>query len=252
MTRTSYLRVYLPLTDFTGLQTHVVQDSELLSNSRYGLIGEPLTDDGLLAEWNGERYMCPRNAHLRVLQGVLAFHNAFADHGSRLIIPEATARLAAEELERIHRSRPDVRSHILTSAWHVPPRWFLAFAPDEREIIDHGQVAVRYRTRRLSASGRLQRALDALERAGFTSSITGEIEELAEWLAEFREDALVELDYGSVAAMFTDQDLVTDDSVEEIWESVEALEAGDLMEARNRYIEMATKWSEAMAVGFNS
>jgi len=252
MTRTSYLRVYLPLAEFGGLEPHVSHPDCELRENQFGLVCEPLTDDGLLAEWLGERYMCPRNAKLRVLQGVLAFHNAFEEHGARLIIPESTARIAAEKLEQLQRGRPGMRSYILTSAWHVPPRWFLAFAPDEKEVLDGGRLAVRYRTRRLSATGRLRRALEALHSAGFTSNITSEIEELAAWLNEFPEDALVELDYGSVADMFGDQDLVTDDSAEGIWDSVEALESGDLAAARNRYIEMASKWSAAMAVGFNS
>ena len=253
MTRTSYLRVYLPLAELSQLEPHESDQAGNLRASRFGLLGEPLTDDGLLVEWFGERYMCPRNTRLRVLQGVLAFHNAFEEMGARLIVPESAARLAAEELDGLRRSRPELRSYILTSAWHVPPRWFLAFDRDEKELIDDGgSVAVRYRTRRLSATGRISRALDALNDAGFNSDITAEIEELAEWMAEFPEDALVELDYGSVAEMFHPQDLVTDDSAEEIWESVEALEAGDLVEARNRYVEMASKWSMAMAVGFNS
>ncbi len=247
----AYLRVYRPLGDFTGLKAHMSEPQLGLCQSRFGLLNESLTEDGLVTEWDGERYMCPRHTHLRVLEGVLAFHNALGENG--LIIPEATARVAAGELARLMDRRPELRSHILTSPWHVPPRWFLAFSGDERELLESGAgVSLRYRTRRLSASGRLRRAMAALERVGFADAVIGEIDDLSDWLSDFREDALVELDYGTVARMFPDEDLVLDDSAAQIWEAVEALEAGDLVSARTLYIGMAARWSEAMAVGFHS
>lgn len=253
MTRTSALRVYLPLTEFTSLDPHVDDAHGALRESAFGLISEPLAEDGLLTDWHGERFMCPRNARLRMLQGVLAFHSAYGDAGGRLIIPENVAHLAAEELDRIYHQRPHLRSHILTSAWHVPPRWFLCFDPDEKEIVDTRRtITVRYRSRRLSATGRLNRALAALRRAGFDEAVFGELEELADWLDGFPEEAMVELDYDTVAEMFPEGELVTDESSEEIWKAVESLEAGDLDGAQDRYMSMAARWSEAMAVGFHS
>ena len=251
MTRTAHLRAYLPMAEFSRLESHVPGEGGM-RQSRFGLISEAPVEDGLVAEWNGERFMCPRTVRLRVLQGVLAFHNAYEENGGHLLIPEQTARLAAVELERLQRDRPDMRAHILTSAWHVPPRWFLAFASDEREVLDGDPVTVRYRTQRLLAGARLRRVLAALHGAGFAEAVTAEIKDLADWVEAFPEGAMLELDFGTVAQMFSPQDLVTDDSAEEIWASVQALERGDFAEARSLYIEMAAKWSSMMAVGFNS
>jgi hypothetical protein len=229
-------------------------DTNELRYGRYGLVAEPLEDDGFMAEWNGDRWMCPRNARLRMLQGVLAFHNAYAEAGGHLVIPEAMARVAADELERIRHDHPEIRSHILTSAWHVPPRWFLCFSPDEKEMVEvAGHPTIRYRTSQSSAILRVRRALDALHRAGFTRAITGDIEELFEWLEGFVLDScMVELDYASVAELFPVSQLAMDDSAQEIWESVEALERGDLTEAQERYFELAGRWSLAMSVGQHS
>jgi hypothetical protein len=251
MTRTAHLRAYLPLAEFSRLQSHVPGD-EAMRQGRFGLLSEEPSEDGLLAEWNGERFMCPRTVRLRVLQGVLAFYSAFEEYGGHMLIPEHTARLAAEELERLQQDRPEVRAHILTSAWHVPPRWFLAFAPEEREVVDAEPVTIRYRTQRLLASSRLSRVLGALHGAGFAEPVTAEIQDLADWIEAFPEGAMIELDYGAVAQMFSPQDLVTDESADEIWESVAALERGEYAEARSLYIEMAAKWSTMMAVGFHS
>jgi len=258
MTRAAYLRMYLPADPAVTPERGLVDpeypgDVDGLRYGRYGLVAESLEDDGFIAEWHGERWMCPRNARLRMLQGVLAFHNAYGDAGGHLVIPEATARVAADELERIRHDQPEIRSHILTSAWHVPPRWFLCFSPDEKELIDSaGHTCVRYRTSRSSAVVRVRRALDALHRAGFTRAITGDIEELFEWLEGFPDACMVELDYGSVAALFGDGQLAMDDSAQDILESVEALERGDLTKAQRRYFDLAGRWSSAMSVGQRS
>lgn len=258
MTRAAYLRMYLPadIADETG-QGFVDPDHpghpSALRAARYGLVSESLDDDGYMTEWRGERWVCPRHARLRMLQGVLAFHNAYAEAGGRFVIPESTARRAAEELDRLCTNQPGLRSHILTSAWHVPPRWFLCFVNEEKEIVDTaGGKGVRYRTGQSSAAERLRRALDALKRAGFTEAITGEIEELFDWVQDFSAEAMVELHYGSVSGLFSEGDLVLDDSAEEIWASVEALERGDVQEAQSRYLELAGRWSQVLAVGYNS
>lgn len=257
MTRAAYLRVYMPM-EIAGVSGRGYVDPDhpgeegSIRQSEFGLVTET-PDEGFIAEWFGERWTCPRNSQLRVLQGVVAFHNAYQGVGGHLLIPEATARLATEELDRVRRSQPGIRSHILTSAWHVPPRWFLCFSQDEKEVVKVASgLSVRYRTANSSATTRVQRAVNALRRAGFTNAITGNIEELLEWLGGFSAECMVELHYGSVSEMFAESELVMDDSVEEIWESVEALERGDLVEAQQKYVELAGRWSLAMSVGQRS
>ena len=257
MTRAAYLRVYGPA-DATdqpvyGYVEPRVTSARILRAGRFGLLAEPLDDDGYITEWRGEHYVCPRNAKLRMLQGVVAFHAAYREMGSSYVIPEMTARLAADELDKIFSESPNVRSYILTSAWHVPPRWFLAFHADEKEITEvRGESSVRYRTNIMVGAQRVSRALGAVEAAGFDDSISGEIRELLEWIEGFTPNGLLELDYGSSAAFFSESDLVLDDSAELIWMAVEALERGDFIEAQQHYFELVGRWSEAMAVVHNS
>ena len=256
MTRAAYLRVYAPA-DATevavfGYVEPRATGPRILRASQFGLLSEPLDDDGYITEWRGEHYVCPRNAKLRMLQGVVAFHAAYRDMGS-YVIPEVTARLAADELDKIFSETPSARSHILTSAWHVPARWFLAFHADEKEITEgRGAMSVRYRTNVHLAAERVRRACDAVEAAGFDGSTTAELGELREWIEGFGLNGMLELDYGSSAAFFSESELVLDDSAELIWMSVEALERGDLMEAQQHYFELVGRWSAAMAVGHNS
>ena len=257
MTRAAYLRVYITADasehPVFGYVEPTVTSTRVLRSGKFGLLAEPLDDDGYVAEWRGEHYVCPRNARLRMLQGVVAFHAAYRDIGGAYVIPEISARIAADELGRLFSERPNARSHILTSAWHVPPRWFLAFNADEKEIVEpRGATGVRYRAAIEPATRRIRRALVAVEAAGFDESITGEIAELLGWLDAFPRNSMLELDYATTAQFFSDSDLVLDDSAELVWMSVEALERGDFMEAQQHYFELVGRWHEAMAVGQNS
>jgi hypothetical protein len=254
MTPSSFLRVYIVAEKFPAQEP--APDSGALRTlraGRYGLLGESMQEDALHAEWSGRRFVCPRHPRLRMLEGLLAFHNTYRDIGGDLIVPESNARRAGRELQRLYEKRPAERSHILTSPWHVPLRWFSAFDPQEREIVqmvDH--LRLRYRTLLTLSSQRLERALIALKEAGFDGSVTDDVEELAEWLDDFPEDSMVELDYGGVARLFREGDLVLDESASELWASIEALESGDLEEAVERYSEVASRWAPAVAVTYSN
>ncbi len=156
MIRTASLRVYEPQDLITLAVDRLPEAGSMASGVRmheFGLLDESLEEDVLLADWNDNRYVCPRRPRLRMLEGLLAFHNAFA--GGDVLVPETVAATAAAELEQLKDREPEQRSHILTSAWHVPLRWFIPFTSDDREVIQlDDRVAIRYRTDRASASDR--------------------------------------------------------------------------------------------------
>ena len=254
MTPASFLRVYIAADKFPAQGPAPHSGAlETLRAGRYGLLSESMHEDALHADWSGRRFVFPRHPRLRVLEGLLAFHNTYGEIGGDLIVPESTARRAGRELQRLYEKRPAERSHILTAPWHVPLRWFSAFDSSEREIVqapDH--LRLRYRTLLTLASQRIERALIALKEAGFNGSVTDDLEELAEWLDDFPEDSMVELDYGGVARLFPDGDLVLDESAGDIWASIEALETGDMEAAMGRYASMASRWAPVVAVTFSN
>ena len=63
---------------------------------------------------------------------------------------------------------------------------------------------------------------------------------------------MVELDYGGVARLFAEGDLILDESAGDIWKSIEALETGNMEEAMERYTNMAARWAPAVAVTFSN
>jgi hypothetical protein len=183
-----------------------------------------------------------------MLEGVLAFSNAFPDTA---LIPQRELVGASEELARLRDQSPAVRSHILTSPWHVPIRWFIAFLHEEREVYElDGLMSIRYRTLLGDALDRVSRAAQTVADAGFDSSVIGQVQGLESWLQDFPADAMLELDYAGVAQLFSEGDLILDESAADAAASVLALEQGNFEEAGNFYAKVARRWGRAQSLAF--
>lgn len=255
MTMAAYLRVYVPaaradvpvlphVADLTG-------PSRVLRAGEFGLSTESSRDDAFVLVRDGDRFVCPRNPRLRMLEGLLAFRHAYGDSVASALVPEEVADRAATELDRIHARHPGVKSHILTSPFAIPLRWFAAFAPDEREVEDvEGAITIRYRTVLADALHRLRRAMEVVEAAGLDEAVVEQVGDLVHWLDEFPRDAVVELDYGAVASLFQEADLVLDESAADIAASLDALERGDYEAAGEHYGVAAARWAHAHALAY--
>ena len=209
---------------------------------------ESTADDAFTVDWNGLSYVCPRFPRLRMLEGVLAFNRMYPGEA---LIPADTVQDAAAELARLRGNRPLARSHILTSPWHVPLRWFAAFHPDERDVYEAPfGLSVRYRTLFGAGADRIERAVRILDEAGFDDSVTSQVRDLDRWLEQFSRDAMLELDYSTVATLFTDGDVVLDESAADVGSSLDALELGDYEQAGIRYAAVATRWAPVQALTY--
>lgn len=254
MIKTAHLRVYLPEDRSRVRDLHRVEHGEVpVYEAEYGIVGESMSEDGIVAHWCDQAYVCPRTPRLRILEGVLAVRRAYGQLGSASVIPEEVARSAARELEALREEDPATRAYILTSAWHVPLRWFVAFDPQGREIVGRGShQTIRYRIDYRSAMDRIHRCLEILESVEIPESIVAEVNELRDWMNDFPADAMVELDYGSVGSSFTEMELILDESVDDIWKALEALERDDWASAGDAYGSLVTRWAVPMAVSYSN
>lgn len=245
----AYLRSYLRRENAGEYDVPAAAGTVLQGND-YFLWTEPPGEDAFCVTWEGETYVCPRNPRLRMLEGLLAFNNAFPDAG---LIPSAELVTANDELTRLRNQTPPMRSHILTSPWHVPIRWFAAFLHEEKELYESGAgVSVRYRTSMGDAQARVGRATQIVASAGFEGPVVAQVEGLESWLDRFPADGMLELDYGRVADLFTEGDLVLDESAADTAASLLALELGNFEEAGSFYAKIARRWGPVQSLAFSN
>jgi hypothetical protein len=245
VTKTAHLRVYTPESSEDG-------DPVPAFVRGYGLLSETESDADWVVEWNGQRMVCPRNLRLRVLESTVAFANAFRGLGSGLI-PEAAAQAADSELRRYHQEHPGHRSHVLTSAWHVPVRWFTAFQPEDKEVYEvDGAPRIRLRVDLAVGRKRVNHALGVLRGLQVFQGPAEELAQLSDWIESFPNGSMLELDYSTVSDLFAPQELVFDDSVELVRRSIEALADGDMMAAGENYGRVVSRWAPAFSVTFSS
>jgi hypothetical protein len=261
MIRTAYLRIYQPLAAFSDEDRKRLDPSEdpaasESSAARRWLIHSSLpdqafasTEGAFVREIDGVTLICPWRTRLRMLAGMLAFRSSVPDEVADVFVPEEQARLAADELAALGSDRPEVRSHILHANWHVPLRWFSLFNDDERILTeDKDGLRIRYETSTESARERLAEAHEVLEKSWIDESVVTAVRELIEWLQSFGFDGLVELDYGSVAGMFDDEDLLEDRSAGEVRACIDALASGDLTTAGRIFADLTERWTEARSL----
>ncbi len=263
MVRTSYLRVYQPVSRFSdgerGQWANAAGEEESpdAAASRKWLIAGALParesleagSGAFVREIGGETFVCPWRTRLRMLASLLAFRGSVPAEVADAFVPEAQARRAASELAALGEADPDIRSHILHANWHVPLRWFAAFHDSERILTeDKSGLRVRYETRVADARTRLDRAIAILETSYDDGDIIDALRELSGWLDGFADESVLELDYGSVAKDFEDDDLVEDRSAQAVWCCLEALQEGDMLRAGRLFMELTERWSAVKAL----
>ena len=169
-------------------------------------------------------------------------------------------------MQRWREASPDRFSHVLTSTWQVPPRWFVLVEAGERQMTlgDHdasrrpagnGRVAARrsgrelvYRTAMSRARRRTARALAVLRRTLDEEAVTVGVEDLGRWLEEFHPRSMVELDYGHLVHLVNDDALSADESAADIAEALAGLADGDHARAATSYRRVTTRMTQLQSV----
>jgi hypothetical protein len=213
---------------------------------------------------DGVIYICPWQIRLRCL---LCYGRMLSTAGSALpgMIPArddetmtALARLADEELPG-----PATRLHILVSLWVVPLAWFVPFTAAERWLAlgpgakrpsapqtASATRALLYTTSMSQARRRVARGLAALRGlppgfAGAAWDPAGAETELAEvgrWLEDFHPYSLVELDYGGLVQLLSDDALSSDQSAAEIAAAIDGVSKGERELAVAMYQRAHRRW----------
>jgi hypothetical protein len=155
------------------------------------------------------------------------------------------------------------RPHIQGSAWTVPLAWFVLFAASERWLAlgprghrTSGTAtaaatrALRYTTAMSRARRRAARGLAALRDVPVDHEAVAcdviraeaELAGVGRWLEEFHPYSLVELDYGGLVQLISDDALSGDQSVAEIGAALAGLAKGQCELAIAMYKRAHSRW----------
>ena len=214
---------------------------------------------------DGVTYVCPWQTRLRCL---LAYGRMLSTAGSALpgVIPDRDdheTMTALTRLAEVGLPGPATRLHIQASVWTVPLAWFVPFAAAERWLA-LGPDAKRpsapqtasatrtllYTTPMSRARKRVARGLAALRGLppGFAdvtwdpARAEAELAEVGRWLEEFHPYSLVELDYGGLVQLLSDEALSRDQSAAEIAAAIEGVAKGERELAVTMYKRAHSRW----------
>jgi hypothetical protein len=207
-----------------------------------------LPDEAYVLESDDSLLVCPWNLRVRVAEAALTARSGVPAVLADAFVPPALAGLARSVLDD-WRSGARVLEHGLprlheqVSTWGVPLRWFAFVELSDRELsLRPGRRVLRYRTKIQRARRRAQRAHDVLERSLGEVPITMAVAETAQWLDEFHDRSVVELDYGGLVSLLSDEQLAADDSPALVTDGLIAVAEGRGDDATKVYERLVDRW----------
>lgn len=236
----AYLRVYRPAEQIRLPVAVGPGDVPRLSGAT--LTTESQRADAWEAEWEDRRWRCPRVPRRRMLESLVAYHQATNRFGGS-IIDVGVAESARRELARIRAGVAEPAS-VMVSAWHPPLRWFIPFVPEDtvEEMVLRKSLA--------GAAGRVGRAVGSMRDLDLPTMWIDDLASFQSWLEAFTGEAMLELDYRQVGWRLGPT--LIDDTTFDVASAVDALEQSDLDFAGRCYSAAMFRWSEAQAVAYSS
>ena len=200
--------------------------------------------DGLLL-------VCPWRTQVRVWQAAQEFRSGLPGRVAAAFLPPLVADSAQVKLDDLSLSHPDLKTHIRSATWVIPLAWFVSFDPSERLlVVDSSQGgagagsarSLTYSTGMSAARRRVARALGVLRRTLPDAPSVEGLETLGRWLEDFHPHSRLELDYGGIVDVLSDEELREETSVADVAESLAALQRGDGPAAGEAYERLLTRW----------
>lgn len=249
----SHLRVYEPLSALhdlggsAGRAPRAVDPAVESRTALHRLIATPPvlapveTEAAYLLTAGDQHFWCPVDERHRCWEAV---RRAGPDGAGLLQLSFGAAQVseATEGYERWRAARPWAVPHVLTSAWHVPLRWFVAFDAAERRVRTGPEASVVYRTTMATARRRVSTAYAVLRRTAPDERLTEAVRDLGAWINEFHPRGVVELDHGGLVRLLGLARIRRDDSVAQLTGVLKALGDGRDADAWASYRVLLDRW----------
>ncbi len=205
-----------------------------------------LPDEAYVLETDDTLLICPWNLRLRVAEAALSARDGVPAVLADAFVP---AKLAGQAQLIVDGVRDTVlengapRIHEQVATWGVPLRWFMFFDLAEKQLsLRPGQRGLTYRTEISKARRRAHRAHSVLKRALGDAAITEAVEESTRYLKEFHPRSVVELDYGGLVSLLSDEALSEDDSPGLVAQGLASLAQSDADAATQAYEQLVERW----------
>jgi hypothetical protein len=258
------LRVYEPIDSFAAADqlrwsqiaiTSPTGWDEQVRSLKRSITNEPpnLKPDGAhVLEHEGKRYIAPWSTAARCWAALDDFKYTLPPSVIKFFVPQTIEDSINSTIDIVE----DKVSHILTSTWNIPPRWFALFSPDERlrGVNEDGHFTIS-RTAISNAKNRCTFTHQAVLGAFGEGAVEGEVAELLAWLEIFDPKSIVELDYGGLATYLNNQliehgevGLEADTSIEDVTSSIAGLASGDGALAGRGYERLVSRWRRVSAL----
>jgi hypothetical protein len=194
-----------------------------------------------------EPLVCPLDIRARSAAALVGFLTS--SHPTlRAVALTARPETVREKATRVLSELPSGAVHIVSTTWTVPLPWFTMVDPAHRHLElatqDDPRRQVCWRVAMADAKARVEKA------HGLASSTMGDqgptkvLEDTGRWLEHFHESSAVELDYGGLVQLLTDEQLQEDTSAEDVNAIVTALEREDVEEIAARFERLRDFWGE--------
>ena len=269
---TAYLRVYQPITTLSprdreyweeyAASKELPERINALAAEQAESLGRVITSppvvapaqesrDAYLRRVDDRLYVCPWQTRLRSWRAFAEFSSATPTALVEAFVPSREVSRAETGYRRWRESGARTLPGILSSNWTIPVPWFVPFEHQERcLVLSSGTTrTLLYLTRTAQARHRLEHTATVLRDNIGEHAVSKSTEELMNWLEVVAHPAsLLELDYGGLPHLLSDDHLNEDRSVAEISDAVEALAKGDggrVVELRKR---ITRRWRSVRAL----
>jgi hypothetical protein len=258
------LRVYEPVDSFEIVDqirwSQLEATAPTSRNEQFSALTRAITNmppnlrvDGAYSlEHEGKRYIAPWSTAIRCWAALADFKNTIPAPITKFFLPKTIEDSINNTTDFIG----EKVSHILTSSWSIPPRWFALFTQDERlrGVNENGSFTI-LRTSLSSAKTRCAFTHQVVLGAFGGGSVEGEVADLLAWLEIFDEKSMIELDYGGLANYLNklliengELGLEADTSVEDVSSSIAGLATGDGDLAGRGYERLVARWRRVSAL----
>lgn len=210
------------------------------------------TEDG--TELGDGPLVCPLEVRARSAAALAGFVGGSdpANPALRAEVLSASGTAEGDVRTRTTAAIRDLRTgsvHTLSTTWTVPLPWFCLVDPAQRRLhLGAGPGDPRrelsWRVALPDARARVSDCRELLEGAIGDAGPARILAETDRWLGNFHAGSALELDYGGLVQLMSDEALDADDSADQVHLIIEALRGNDIDELTTRFNDLRAYWAE--------